>query len=240
MSIRIYLLIAVFTSAFFCFNSAYSGTLKSLDIGKTAKGDTQEENGKFTVMGNGGDIWGTEDQFRFVYTEVKGDFDAVVHLVSFQKIEDWTKSGLMARQTVDADSANVLSTITGGGASGCQLTWRPSKGAESFEFFDAAPGQWWETGGWLKLVRKGDDFEGFISKDGKDWLSLESTTVAMSDPILVGMAVTSKSDGVLAKTVFENFTITQNGKQIFPLAVEKEGRLITTWSTIKNSEWIEE
>lgn len=227
MSIRTYLLV------FLIFNIAYAGTLKSLDIGKTAKGDTLQENGKITVMGNGNDIWDTQDQFRFVYTEVKGDFEAVVHVVSFQRITDWTKSGLMARQSVDADSANVLSTITGGGASGCQLTWRPSKGAQSFEFMDVAPGQWWQTGGWLKLKRKGDDFEGFISKDGKNWLSLLFTTVKMSEPILVGLAVTSQADGVLSTTVFENFTITKDGKQIFPLGVEKERRLTTTWASIK-------
>jgi len=47
------------------------------------------------------------------------------------------------------------------------------------------------------------------------------------------MAATSQADSVLSKTVFENFTITKDGKQISSLAVEKEVRLTANLASIQ-------
>jgi regulation of enolase protein 1 (concanavalin A-like superfamily) len=210
--------------------------LESIDIGDAADtpGSTQIENGTYTIKGDGHDIWDTADGFRFAYTTLNGDFEAKVHLVSFEPVHEWSSTGIMARQSVDADAVHAFATVTGGGAGGVQITWRPSKGAETSEIADVAPGPWKEGDCWIKLTREGDKFHGYISKDGKEWKDLESQKVKMDDPILVGLALTSRQPGRLIKAVFDNFTITKNGKQIFPAAtVKSEGKLSITWGKIK-------
>ena len=85
----------------------------------------------------------------------------------------------------------------------------------------------------MKLTRSGNEFQGFISENGKKWLDLKSTTVKMDKPVLVGLAVCGLNK--IATAVYDNFTITQNGKVIFPstTAVESEGKLAITWGKIK-------
>jgi hypothetical protein len=46
---------------------------------------------------------------------------------------------------------------------------------------------------WLKITRSGDDFTGAISPDGAAWTDVGTTTLALTDPVLVGLAVTSHS-----------------------------------------------
>lgn len=207
--------------------------LESIDIGdaKNNPGSTKIKGGTYTIAGSGHDIWDNADGFRFAYTKVKGDFEAVVHQVSIELPNEWAKGGVHARQSVEAEAVNAQTIVTGGGGGGSQISWRATHGGASSEFLDVAPGPWKDGECWLKLTRKGDEFHGYISEKGKDWKDLKSTPVKMDDPILVGLAICGL--GQMATAVYDNFTITQNGKTIFPLAVNLEGRLSATWGKIK-------
>ncbi|MBC8461641.1 MAG: hypothetical protein H8D67_27015 [Deltaproteobacteria bacterium] len=222
----------------------YADELTSIDIGDALNkpGSYEEVDGTYTIIGAGHDIWGNADGFRFAYLSLSGDFEAVVRIVSFERVDKWAKAGLMARQSVDANAKNTLSTAAAGVAGeplGVQLTWRADTGGESFEL------NYWERGGpsgfndgeWIRLTRKGNDFSASWSKDGKEWVDdYASVTVQMNDPILVGLAVTSCDANLLCKAVFDNFTILSSGKQIFPSrAVRQSGKLATTWGEIKSN-----
>ena len=212
----------------------YAAELESIDIGDAENnpGSTKIKNGTYTIKGSGHDIWDAADGFRFAYTEVSGDFEAVVHQVSIELPNEWAKGGVHARQSVEDGAANAQAIVTGGGGGGCQISWRAVEGGASSEFMDAAPGPWKDGECWLKLTREGDEFHGYISEDGKKWKDLKSTTVEMDGPILVGLAVCGY--GQMATAVYDNFTITQNGKEIFPaFAVKSEGKLSTMWGKIK-------
>ncbi len=213
---------------------AYAQQLESIDIGDAADnpGSTDISNGTYTIVGSGNDIWGNADGFRFAYTEVSGDFEAVVHQISAEMPVDWAKHGIHARQSLDPGAANAQAIITGGGGGGCQISWRGVDGGGSSEFMDAAPGPWKDNECWLMLTRVGNEFHGYISEDGADWQDLTTATVNMSDPILVGLAVCGY--GGVATAVCNSFTITQNGREIFPgLAVKPEEKLSITWGEIK-------
>ena len=205
--------------------------LESLDIGDAANlpGSTQIEGNKITIKASGHDIWDDADGFRFVYKEISGDFEAQVHLISLEIVTEWTKAAIMARQSVAPESEHVIATVTGGGAGGSQITWR--KAGANDETDDLAPGDWKTTGGWLKLTRTGDELHGFISEDAKNWLDLGSQTLVMTDPILVGLAVSALSTEKLITAVFEDFTI--DGVDVVT-AVEPEGKVAVTWGKIKS------
>jgi len=208
--------------------------LESLDIGDAANipGSTESKNGTYTITGAGSDIWGNADGFRFAYTKVSGDFEALAREVSIELKNEWAKGGIHARQNVDPGAPNAQVIVTGGGGGGCEITWRTTQGGVSEEFLDVSPGAWKDDICWLKLTREGDEFHGYISKDAKDWKDLKSIKVKMSDPILVGLAVCGMAQE--GTGVYDSFTITQNGRQIFPgLAVESVGKLPVTWGSIR-------
>ena len=214
---------------------AYAAELESLDIGDAADnpGSTEISNGTYTIAGSGSDIWDAADGFRFAYTEVSGDFEAVVHQISIELPSEWAKGGVHARQSVEPGAANAQVIVTGGGSGGCQITWRTTENGATDEFMDDAPGPWKDGECWLKLTREGNDFHGYISEDSANWLELQSATVEMDASILVGLAVCGLGD--MANAVYDNFKITQNGKVTFPVetAVQSEGKLSTIWGEIK-------
>jgi len=84
-------------------NVAFSaGDWESADIGEnTEAGSTEIVGDVFTIVGNGTDIWGTADEFRYVYQEASGDFEISAHVVSQEVANEWSKTGLMVRQSLD-------------------------------------------------------------------------------------------------------------------------------------------
>lgn len=224
---------SLFIAMFLVGYTANAQDLVSIDIGdaKNTPGSTQIKKGTYTIKGAGHDIWDNADGFRFAYTKISGNFEAVARQVSIELPAEWSKGGVHARQSVDAGAPNAQVIVTGGGGGGTQITWRAKADGPSEEFLDVAPGPWKDGESWLKLTREKDEFHGYISKDGKKWTDLKTTTVKMNDPILVGLAVCGLDN--VATAVYDNFTITQNGKAIFPLAVEADGKLATTWGEMK-------
>jgi hypothetical protein len=169
------------------------------------EGDIAYDAGTYTVMSGGADIWGTADAFRFTYKELSGDFEIALKAESIEQTNDWAKIGPMIRQSTAPGSQYIFMLARaldgnkyfqermeeGGGASG-----------NGGELADAAGFPIW-----LKVTRSGDDFTGAISPDGADWTDLGVTTLALADPVLVGLAVTSHSTGSITTAVATNLTI---------------------------------
>ncbi|HGE70084.1 TPA: DUF1349 domain-containing protein [Candidatus Poribacteria bacterium] len=229
------LLTFVFLLSLISLDQLVYAQLVSIDIGDAANnpGSTKFEKGTYTIIGSGSDIWDSADGFRFAYTKVSGNFEAVVRQVSIELNNEWAKGGIHARQDTDPGAPNAQVIVTGGGGGGCQITWRSTKDGKSEEFLNVAPGPWKDDKCWLKLTREGDEFHGYISLDARNWIDLKSTKVKMSDPILVGLAMCGMNQP--GKGVYDNFTITQNGKTIFPLAIESLGKLPVTWGSIRQN-----
>jgi hypothetical protein len=219
--------------------------LESLDIGTAADNPGSTEilpDGTCTIVGAGHDIWGTADGFRYVYIEASGDFEVAVQITYFERVEKWSKAGLMARQSIDPGAKNALSTAAAGEEGdplGVQLTWREETDGETSEL------NFWELGGptgfndgeWIRLTRSGNDFSAFWSDDGVTWADDYATvTIEMDDPILVGLAVTSCESTLLCEATFENMTV--NGIPIMAFAtaaVNPDEKLSARWGQIKLS-----
>jgi len=212
--------------------------LESLDIGDAADNPGSTEilpDGTVTIVGAGHDIWDAADGFRYAYTEVSGDFEVAVQITYFERVQEWAKAGLMARQSVDPGAKNALSTAAAAAHLGAQLTWRSQTDGETSEL------NFWERGGptgfndgeWVRLTRSGDDFSASWSDDGVTWSADYATvTVEMDDPILLGLAVTSCESTMLCKATFENLTV--NGIPIRRFTtVSPRGELSATWGEIK-------
>jgi hypothetical protein len=64
---------------------------------------------------------------------------------------------------------------------------------------------------WLKLVRTGNVFDGYVSADGTNWLAAGSVTNALNKNLSAGLALTAHNNAVLNSTLFENVTVTGAG-----------------------------
>ena len=65
---------------------------------------------------------------------------------------------------------------------------------------------------WIKLVRVGDTFSGYFSRDeGVTWVQQGTTqTVAMTGPVMIGVAVTSHAANQVREFEFSNIATTGN------------------------------
>jgi len=109
---------------FMVFFGAIGYALESLDIGDAIEKPGSTDilpDGTATIVGAGHDIWDAADGFRYVYLPISGDFEADVQITYFERTTQWAKAGLMARQTVDPDSKNALSTAAAGNLPGPDL-----------------------------------------------------------------------------------------------------------------------
>src|SRR5207244_12659289 len=63
------------------------------DIGVVgAPGSESFENGVFTVTGSGADIWGTADEFHYVFQSIiNNNLEMTTHVDSVQNVNAWTK-----------------------------------------------------------------------------------------------------------------------------------------------------
>jgi len=164
--------------------------------------------GTFTMGADGVDIWGTADEFRFAYKQLTGDGSIIATVKSVLWVpgsSDWTKAGVMIRQTLDPGSSNAFVAITTGAGNGATFQWRPTAGGSSSSSRTltgiSPPAA-------VKLVRQGNVFTGYVFLNGQWQQEGTSATVAMVDPVYIGLALTSHSTGVMTEAVFSDVTTT--------------------------------
>jgi hypothetical protein len=82
---------------------------KCTDIGNPdVSGSSLIQDNSITITAGGADVWGVEDEFRFVYMEQTGDFDLVAQIESLSDPHLYTKAGLMAREELSDNSRHIF------------------------------------------------------------------------------------------------------------------------------------
>ena len=189
------------------------------DIGSpTLAGSASDSNGLWTVTGGGADIWNDADQFNLASTNFTGDGTLTVQVTSLQNSDPgsgWSKAGLMFRNDSTAGSANVAIVATAG--QGVSFQWRSAT--------DGASANVAEGGGtapvWLRLTRLDQDFTGYFSTDGSNWVEVGSAAALMNGTALAGLAVTAHNDSALNTATFTNFSAVSTPPPIFGVYRER-------------------
>jgi hypothetical protein len=169
---------------------------------------TEGPVGAYTVTAEGADIAGTSDQFHFAWKEASGAVEIVAKVESIQNTDGAAKAGVMIRDSLEADSAHAMVAVTPGG--GVWFGYRNGAGQGTTE----------ETQGgitapqWVRLERTvGGLVRAYYSVDGVNWTLMSTTsTVSISLPMYVGLAVTSHNPGVACEAVFSNVTSDGTGQ----------------------------
>ena len=173
------------------------------DIGAPAiKGSVSASSNVYTIKAAGRDIWDTSDQFHFMHKPITGNVDVIARVASITNADAWSKAGVMIRESLTAQSPHAMTVASV--AKGYAFQRRPDTGVYSEHTAGGSGG----PPGWVRLVRTGDLFESYRSTNGSTWTKIGSDTIAMSDTVYVGIAVTSHDVTTATTAVVDNLKIT--------------------------------
>src|SRR6266516_4894292 len=177
--------------------SSLSSPWTNQDIGSVGVVGSASQNGdSFTVQGSGTDIWGTSDQFQYVYQPLQGDGELFTRVDSENGNNGWAKAGIMIRETLDGNAAYAFVMLTP--AHGLAFQWRTGTGS----FSTNVAGAQVNIPYWLELVRLGNVFTGYASSDGLTWTQVGTITIAMNTNAYIGLAVTAHDNTATNQAVF--------------------------------------
>jgi hypothetical protein len=143
------------------------------------------------------------DQMRFAWQRCRGDFAITTRVAAITNHGSSRCGGLMARESDDPSSRMVG-------------TWWPWNAPiiTARRTYAAAPTDFgWgsqvptATPYWMRFTRTGNTFVYAISPDGATWSTTGTTTLALSDTVLVGLTASAGNCSVDTVT-FDNISIT--------------------------------
>jgi regulation of enolase protein 1 (concanavalin A-like superfamily) len=174
------------------------------DVGSVgAAGDVQFDGSTYTVRGSGADIWEYADAFRFVYLRVPGDGAITVRLADIAGPHEWSKAGLMIRQSLAADAAHHY--LLASAANGLAYQRRLATGDASLHTGLAGA-----AAVWFHMVRSAGMVRLYYSTEPGPpsvWQPIAEAAFPAGEAF-VGLAVTSHADGLLATGTFDHVSHT--------------------------------
>jgi len=212
------------------------------DIGNPALPGSEDlseiESGCMEVTGDGADIWGTSDQFHFVWREVSGNYfmEAVCEAwpaPGSNWAHEWAKAGLMIRASCDANSAYAT----------CQWRQGPQGGSPGYvaAMRDEFGGNARDTGlrepvtfpHWGRIVKIGGHVWMYFSTDHTTWElrgEMDLPDEDGSDTFLVGLYATSHNSGAVSTARFCQISYGALPGCVTGLTAEvQDGTVVLTW-----------
>ena len=162
------------------------------------------QKGEYRVTGGGADVWGTSDDFHYVWKKISGD-------LTFSADIGWEGAGafprrkamLMIRQSLDAGSAYVDAAAHGNGLT--SLQFRGKSGDQTYQILTQIDGPVR-----VRIVRKGNRYTVFAGKPDGPLTPLGPVEfINLTDPVYIGLGVCSHLAGTLETAIFTNVTLQQ-------------------------------
>jgi len=164
----------------------------------------------YTMTGAGADIYGESDEFHYAYKQLSGPGSITAKVESLSDIHEYSKAGVMIRETLDADSAQVLVSVT------------PRQNGVEFMYRLAGETttEWTEAGDpvhnpphWVRIRRVQNNFYAEHSADNVIWVDVQGdepsmANVPMSANTYIGLHVLSHEEFQTAEAVFSNVRTT--------------------------------
>jgi hypothetical protein len=196
-------------------NVAAAGSATAENIG--TGGDFGAAVYEYVIKASGADIWGTADEFHYVYMEVEGDFTIYgrTDILVGDGDPTWSKSGLMVRDNLTPGSAYAYAMLRSN--LDYMAQWRDAQDASAASSGDSfiVPADqlqnYYDEGVTytMALERRGNTFNFYYvsAATGERVLQESHIVPGMQDPVYVGMAVTSHQDGGISTAYWRNVGI---------------------------------
>lgn len=172
------------------------------DIGSVGvAGRASYGNGTFTLQGSGANIRGRADAFHYAYKPLDGDGQIVARVASVQNTNGHARGGVMIRETLAPDSRHAMVDIMA--TRGAEFSRRRITGGTTRA--TVRPGI--SAPYWVKLVRKGNIFRGYISKNGVRWTLVGRATIKMASSVYIGLIVNSRNNSELCTATMDGVSL---------------------------------
>ncbi len=160
---------------------------------------------QYVVAGSGQNMWGTRDDFHFVWKRMAGNF-----LLSTRArfigagVEEHRKLGWTIRPTLDTSGAHVTAALHGDGLMSLQFRRAPgglteeAKSATSLPNADAV----------IQLERRDGVYHMAVAPFGDTLVRQSLTGFTLPDTVYVGLFVCAHNDTVTERATFSNVRIT--------------------------------
>jgi glucose/arabinose dehydrogenase len=172
------------------------------DVGAPAPaGSATYSGGVFGVNGSGADIFGTNDQFNYLYQPAAGNGTLIARVVSQTNTGSTnSKAGIIWKASTTAGSPYILIETGPSGQVKVQYNFSGSIGGATYSFPNV----------WMKLVRSGTNFSAYLSPDGLTWtpVATNKSLPTITTPATVGLFECSHKPGVLGTATFDNVSFT--------------------------------
>jgi hypothetical protein len=157
----------------------------------------------YTIAGSGTNIWGSEDQFHFVWRRLSGDFILSADAAFIgEGVDPHRKLGWMIRTDLDTDSSYVDVALHGDGLT--SLQFRRVKGGETEEVVSQVNAP--KT---LQLERRGKTYVMSVAKQGDALASEVFDDIDLPDGVYVGLFISAHNPDVVEHARISNVRITR-------------------------------
>ncbi|MEE3189178.1 MAG: cellulase family glycosylhydrolase, partial [Candidatus Neomarinimicrobiota bacterium] len=172
------------------------------DIGRSLKGGQVIESNDWTFYGGGNDIWNTDDQFRFAYQKIAGDFSFSVKVYSLKNTHPYAKAGIMVRKNLNKNSAHGIVNVFPSGAT--EYGYREKNG----QTMKAKSGPKLDSSNQNLKVEKIKEYIHFYVNEKNEWVKIGELNINnWGKTIYIGLATLSHDNSQLTTATYSNIKL---------------------------------
>ncbi|MCK0148371.1 PKD domain-containing protein, partial [Arenibacter sp. F26102] len=185
-------------------------------------------------------IFGSADEFHYVYQELQGDGEIIAQLMSLEQTNGWAKAGVMMRSDLDANSAMAMMIMAPNpnntGIPAYSFQYRPTKGGTLGTGNYTAPAP--APGGfphYLRLVRSGNTLTAYVSETNGSWVQVNPNNTGIP---AYSFQYRPTKGGTLGTG---NYTAPAPAPGGFPhyLRLVRSGNAFTAYVSETNGSWVQ-
>jgi len=155
---------------------------------------------EYRVTGGGINMWGSRDDFFFVWRKVTGDVVITANLKIVTGGVPHRKAGLIIRKDLEPGSVYTDAVVHGSGLTALQWREKPDDVTRAIHFPVDGPTR-------LRLERRRNVVKLYAGKEGDALTEMGDTEVAPFSPMYAGLAVCAHDDAAETTAVFSDVTV---------------------------------
>ncbi|HTD39582.1 MAG TPA: hypothetical protein VK671_03110, partial [Mucilaginibacter sp.] len=148
-------------------------------------GEFDKTTQQYALTGSGANIWGTHDEFHFVWKKMTGDFILRANVAFIGKgVEAHRKIGWMVRSSLDTNSKHINAVVHGDGLTSLQFRRTVSGTTEEMKSTLTHADV-------IQLERKGHSYIMSVAHKGETFVTEKLDDLDLGDDVYVGIFICS-------------------------------------------------